>query len=99
MFKVPKAVTEFAGPVELTSALSVSVPKEESTYQAFAGDVITGFRMTKALTRLTDATRNSAVNSSVPRPTRLKERQGFQSVSGIILKVCCFVIFLDKEGI
>lgn len=63
-----------AGPVELISALSVSIHKEESTYQAFCSDVITGIRMTKALARFTDATKNSAVNSSVPRPTRLKQR-------------------------
>lgn len=52
----------------------MSIPRGESTYQAFPGDVITRFCMTKAMTWFTDATKKSAVNSSVPRPTRLKER-------------------------
>ena len=42
--------------------------------------------MTKALTGFTDATKNSAVNSSVPRPTRLKGKHGLKLVSGIFFK-------------
>lgn len=38
--------------------------------QTFSSDVITGFRMTKALTWFADATENSAINPSVPWPTR-----------------------------
>lgn len=83
----------------MISALLVSVPKEESTYQAFSGDVITGLRVTKTLTWFTDATKNCAVNSSVPRPARLKEREGFKLVSGIFKKRFVFWSFLDKENI
>ena len=42
--------------------------------------------MAEALTGLTDAAKNSAINSSVPRPARLKGKHGPESVSGMFFK-------------
>jgi len=59
------------------------------TVQAFSGDVITGFCMTKALTWFTDATKNSAINSSVPRPTRFTRRASVPRRTLTNLHSCC----------
>lgn len=67
------------------SALPVSIPRGVRTHQALSRGIITGFRVAEALTGLTDATKNSAINSSVPRPTRLKGKHGLKLVSGIFI--------------
>ena len=69
----PKGSNRIAGPTELISASSISFRRGEGTYQAFSGEVIARFRMTEALTGFTDAAKDGAVNSPVPRPTRLKK--------------------------
>lgn len=65
-----------------TSALPMgSAPQGESAHQTFSSDVITGFRVAKALTRFTDAAKNRAVNPPVSRPTGLKESWGCSQAS------------------
>lgn len=59
------------------------------TVQAFSSDVITGLRMTKALTWLTDATKNGAVNSPVPRPTRFTRGAGIPWWALTYFYSCC----------
>lgn len=92
----PKGSNRIAGPTELISASSISFRRGEGTYQAFSGEVIARFRMTEALTGFTDAAKDGAVNSPVPRPTRLKKMR-FQ-VSGIFffLSIFCLFFFSDK---
>lgn len=59
--------------------------------QAFCCDVIAGFCMTKALTWFTDATEKSAINSSVPRPTRFTRRATIPRWTLADFHSCCNV--------